>query len=86
METSARCRASSGWQGNSWTSCSTSIRMDGWSYLVPVGYNSQSVISYGLFSCFGDETCLRGVECNIPREVIWVVIWEVPNENGVRYY
>jgi hypothetical protein len=26
------------WQGNSWTSCSSSIRMDGWSYLVPVGY------------------------------------------------
>jgi hypothetical protein len=41
-----------------------------------------SIISYGLFSCFEDKTCLREMECNIPREVIWVVIWEVPNENG----
>jgi hypothetical protein len=59
--------------------------MDGGSHLVPVGYNSQLVISYGLFSCFGEETCLRGVECNMPREVIWVVIREVPNGKGVIY-
>jgi hypothetical protein len=56
--------------------------MDG--VLGTIGHNSQSVISYGLFSCFRDETCLRGVECNIPREVIWGVIWEVPNGDGVH--
>jgi hypothetical protein len=50
-------------------------------YLVSVGYNSHVIISYGIFSCFRDATCLEGVECDIPREVIWVVIWEY----GVMY-
>jgi hypothetical protein len=82
MATPTRCRERSWWKCNSWTPCSPSIRMDGWSFLVLIGYTSYPVILYGLFSCFKDETCIRGVECSIPREVIW----EVPIVNGVMYY
>jgi hypothetical protein len=37
-DTKGMIRIKLGWQGNSWTSCSSSVRMDGFMYLVLVGY------------------------------------------------
>jgi hypothetical protein len=70
METLARCRERSGWQGNNLTSCSFSIRMD------------DGLTRYQLATLLSRSYCMvasrvsrmkhvKGMECSIPREVIW---------------